>query len=89
MSGFNEAGAINPGKPERLAGEARRQNVASMRPGQLTPENGPGSSGFLCRFGSFNEAGAINPGKRLQAAASYYNVDDASMRPGQLTPENG
>ena len=37
---FNEAGAINPGKPIPAAGYAGRPlENASMRPGQLTPEN--------------------------------------------------
>ena len=37
--GFNEAGAINPGKPgDRRVGVGFRGR-ASMRPGQLTPEN--------------------------------------------------
>ena len=37
-AGFNEAGAINPGK--RIAQVRRILDArASMRPGQLTPEN--------------------------------------------------
>ena len=42
LPGFNEAGAINPGK---LDGQKHLRLVgarASMRPGQLTPENEPG-----------------------------------------------
>ena len=38
--GFNEAGAINPGKRRRLQFLAEHLREASMRPGQLTPENG-------------------------------------------------
>ena len=36
---FNEAGAINPGKPRGIELRCRRDHAASMRPGQLTPEN--------------------------------------------------
>ena len=35
---FNEAGAINPGKPPSVPRQ-HNEVVASMRPGQLTPEN--------------------------------------------------
>ena len=36
---FNEAGAINPGKPNAGCAATDRAKPASMRPGQLTPEN--------------------------------------------------
>ena len=36
---FNEAGAINPGKPGATATWMFMAFAASMRPGQLTPEN--------------------------------------------------
>ena len=36
---FNEAGAINPGKPARAGSRPGARCPASMRPGQLTPEN--------------------------------------------------
>ena len=36
---FNEAGAINPGKPEGRFRADQDGERASMRPGQLTPEN--------------------------------------------------
>ena len=60
---FNEAGAINPGKRQRspLFGEPQS---ASMRPGQLTPENSTGVCRGCGGWAGFNEAGAINPGKR-------------------------
>ena len=63
-SGFNEAGAINPGKRGGHHDEFAHPSAASMRPGQLTPENTPcrRDSGTQNRAG-FNEAGAINPGK--------------------------
>ena len=38
ITSFNEAGAINPGKPS-LGGRSRPDSPASMRPGRLTPEN--------------------------------------------------
>ena len=41
-AGFNEAGAINPGKPWHLYWGNAKTNMASMRPGQLTPENQKG-----------------------------------------------
>ena len=37
--GFNEAGAINPGKPRDEIDELVLTERASMRPGRLTPEN--------------------------------------------------
>ena len=61
---------------------------ASMRPGQLTPENEPSDSRDGQRHLRFNEAGAINPGKPRTAFDSASASDSASMRPGQLTPEN-
>ena len=39
--------------------------VASMRPGQLTPENLLSFDGLDFPHCGFNEAGAINPGKRV------------------------
>ena len=64
-------------------------DIASMRPGQLTPENESRKNERSRRLSRFNEAGAINPGKQgarqLQRAVGRL----ASMRPGQLTPENG
>ena len=41
INGFNEAGAINPGKPRGGQHGVHRLRFASMRPGQLTPENVP------------------------------------------------
>ena len=61
--GFNEAGAINPGKRSRLFHGALQVEQASMRPGQLTPENSDGLKRRRCGSSRFNEAGAINPGK--------------------------
>ena len=85
---FNEAGAINPGKLLRRTQLPLPRGGASMRPGQLTPENCSRRRG--CWFGmpSFNEAGAINPGKRRYDSV-FCKSFKASMRPGQLTPENG
>ena len=60
---FNEAGAINPGKPPRLVKDAVDTHAASMRPGRLTPENLEGILNEFRDWHSFNEAGAINPGK--------------------------
>ena len=39
LPGFNEAGAINPGKPPGAPSLPELRSDASMRPGQLTPEN--------------------------------------------------
>ena len=61
--GFNEAGTINPGKPD-MKGEQDEDSLASMRPGQLTPENWQARPQGFCSLQNFNEAGAINPGKR-------------------------
>ena len=36
---FNEAGAINAGKPEAARRDVPFARRASMRPAQLTPEN--------------------------------------------------
>ena len=38
---FNEAGAINPGKPIKRLQSSIGALLTSMRPGQLTPENAP------------------------------------------------
>ena len=62
--GFNEAGAINPGKLDQLSELGLVEAVASMRPGQLTPENDVFDRGVSRLASRFNEAGAINPGKR-------------------------
>ena len=83
---FNEAGAINAGKPTtRKAGrrtafrfnEAGAINAGKLRRGVRRYR----------RCGRFNEAGAINAGKRRLAKAQQRGVP-ASMRPAQLTPEN-
>ena len=84
--GFNEAGAINPGKrawhPDGSYTIASFNEAGAINPGKLGDE-ALASGGRL----SFNEAGAINPGK--QAADAREDVREcASMRPGQLTPEN-
>ena len=84
---FNEAGAINPGK-RRAGSYASIKLGASMRPGQLTPENlFAGGHEANSRVG-FNEAGAINPGKLIDQFLHKLIDLRASMRPGQLTPEN-
>ena len=86
-SRFNEAGAINPGKQQQGGELVIPIGSASMRPGQLTPENAA-SAAACSRFRArFNEAGAINPGKPLSMMSQSF-VGEASMRPGQLTPEN-
>ena len=60
---FNEAGAINPGKPvKKWVGRAGTV-AASMRPGRLTPENRAPRRSRRPPCAGFNEAGAINPGK--------------------------
>ena len=91
-AGFNEAGAINPGKRHVAESSSPfRRLAASMRPGQLTPENlADGADGGAgARMRCFNEAGAINPGKPpLSVSGLSSSGTDASMRPGQLTPEN-
>ena len=69
QTGFNEAGAINPGKPRMPLLYRTFDLVASMRPGRLTPEN-PYRAGFMARTKTgFNEAGAINPGKPSPCSA--------------------
>ena len=67
---FNEAGAINPGKPaQRTSLYMPNGNaIASMRPGQLTPENLQAFEELpttAAQTLGFNEAGAINPGKQV------------------------
>ena len=60
LVGFNEAGAINAGK---LSGPESRLDLArpvSMRPAQLTPENGRRRQPPRRQCCRFNEAGAIN-----------------------------
>ena len=61
--GFNEAGAINPGKHHAPPELQSQPGDASMRPGQLTPENQVGKNPIARPMFGFNEAGAINPGK--------------------------
>ena len=46
---FNEAGAINPGKPGPSFFAALPFNLASMRPGRLTPENRFGLADFTAK----------------------------------------
>ena len=60
---FNEAGAINPGKPRISLYHFFNILFASMRPGRLTPENRWERECRGSRTLCFNEAGAINPGK--------------------------
>ena len=60
---FNEAGAINPGKPRTGSAQLLGPRMASMRPGQLTPENPNSDRQPTVTRRCFNEAGAINPGK--------------------------
>ena len=60
---FNEAGAINPGKPSPRPNSARPDapgfnEAGAINPGKPASDTGPGP-----RSRSFNEAGAINPGK--------------------------
>ena len=59
---FNEAGAINPGKPSR-ASDFRWRKDRFNEAGAINPGK-PNSltSNISCCWG-FNEAGAINPGK--------------------------
>ena len=85
--GFNEAGAINAGKPH---GPARRR-----RPGRGFNEAGAINAGKQAtrphsqdHEACFNEAGAINAGKRV-VLGELLLLDQASMRPARLTPENG
>ena len=61
--GFNEAGAINAGKPPRWLSLTRTIGIASMRPAQLTPENAGMGGRIYGPYTGFNEAGAINAGK--------------------------
>ena len=71
---FNEAGAINPGKQCKRLRQLRQAACAapaSMRPGQLTPENMRPRRyrhQLLRSALRFNEAGAINPGKQCEVA---------------------
>ena len=84
---FNEAGAINPGKP----GAPRRGRIPCRRfneAGAINPGKPNPPSPRSARMRSFNEAGAINPGKPDEAFVQYADLVFASMRPGQLTPEN-
>ena len=63
---FNEAGAINAGKPREVQDRLAVALMASMRPAQLTPENPPWTRRTLGRRSrGFNEAGAINAGKLI------------------------
>ena len=62
--------------------------MASMRPGQLTPENENQINIGENHEPRFNEAGAINPGKLKCLRVEENDKAIASMRPGQLTPEN-
>ena len=64
LSCFNEAGAINAGKPQRGLEACSFQILASMRPAQLTPENTTICGWATIIAVGFNEAGAINAGKR-------------------------
>ena len=86
--GFNEAGAINPGKPKRRQLTPPACLRASMRPGRLTPENWiKAVSGSMPAL-SFNEAGAINPGKqhrrfRLRRRRVRFN-EAGAINPGKL-----
>ena len=58
-----------------------------MRPGRLTPENGPGLSGLSSPSPGFNEAGAINPGKprrRMSLRGSPRRFNEAgAISPGK------
>ena len=70
--------------PERESGQSAR---ASMRPGQLTPENPASPQRFLPPSESFNEAGAINPGKRraskrLRTCSRSFN-EAGAINPGK------
>ena len=67
-SRFNEAGAINPGKLDQIDSLNEWPQGASMRPGQLTPENADSARGRRRAGAGFNEAGAINPGKQRPTA---------------------
>ena len=85
---FNEAGAINPGKPPGRAEDQREDEGASMRPGRLTPENASESGIEALRSAGFNEAGAINPGKPPVASAAlqfFQGFNEAgAINPGKL-----
>ena len=85
---FNEAGAINPGKPSKPMDVPTNELLASMRPGRLTPENLNFLEGRREYRERFNEAGAINPGKPGYPHNPTHETTYASMRPGRLTPEN-
>ena len=52
-------GAINPGKLRLSYRRAAEKIPASMRPGQLTPENPDAAGATVADPTSFNEAGAI------------------------------
>ena len=84
---FNEAGAINAGKPADRGIEAAEADATSMRPAQLTPENGrlgrresgrPRTSMRPAQLTPENLLGFVQPRGKSQT----------SMRPAQLTPEN-
>ena len=61
---FNEAGAINPGKPANFSGALRFlesfNEAGAINPGKRPKEVIRVAQGLM----AFNEAGAINPGKR-------------------------
>ena len=60
--GFNEAGAINPGKP-RVISISVPFSASFNEAGAINPgKPGTAAGGGLLVWG-FNEAGAINPGK--------------------------
>ena len=68
---FNEAGAINAGKPFTPPRVWIPYARASMRPAQLTPENLARVNTQSSGRESFNEAGAINAGKRGHRRKAY------------------
>ena len=85
---FNEAGAINPGKLVFAPSIAPRLMIASMRPGQLTPENGVQSGVHLDRQRASMRPGQLTPENSPRQRQLQRFAERASMRPGQLTPEN-
>ena len=64
--------------------------IASMRPGRLTPENGARINLITFRAKCFNEAGAINPGKLAISSWLFLNCcrfnEAGAINPGKLPP---
>ena len=86
MCSFNEAGAINPGKPIRKDEFKEYMHSPSMRPGRLTPENLLQRGIRIHRHMPFNEAGAINPGKPFGKCGRNPIYRDPFNEAGAINP---